>query len=147
MSSKETTFTKMLEMQQQIFQKCLQSFMECKITRIENVLIDTTKTIADLKQSLLYTQNEVAKSHSCQRVRDSRGRTAWGDTQSHQELESNQSSVTQAARTGGDFIPALIENELRRGVCLIVNSYSCACATGSTEGDWEIGSMLYLLHN
>ena len=55
----ETTFTKMLEMQQQIFQKCLQSFMETTNTRFDNFLIDTTKTIAELKQSLQYTQHEV----------------------------------------------------------------------------------------
>ena len=55
-----TTFTHMLEMQQNIFQKCIQSFMEGTNTRFDNFIIDTTKTIADLKQSLQYTQNEVA---------------------------------------------------------------------------------------
>ena len=58
-TNQESTFTKMLEIQQQIFQKCLQSFMETTNTRFDNFLIDTTKTIAELKQSLQYTQHEV----------------------------------------------------------------------------------------
>ena len=58
-TNQETTFAKMLEMQQQIFQKCLQSFMETTNTRFDNFLIDTTKTISELKQSLQYKQHEV----------------------------------------------------------------------------------------
>ena len=49
-TNQETTFTKMLEMQQQ---------METTNTRFDNFLTDTTKTIAELKQSLQYTQHEV----------------------------------------------------------------------------------------
>ena len=59
-TNKETTFTMMLEIQKQMFQKCLQSFMESTNTRFDNFLIDTTKTISDFTQRLQYTQNEVA---------------------------------------------------------------------------------------
>ena len=60
-TNKDTTIlTQMLEMQQNIFLKCIQSFMESTNRRFDNFIIDTTKTIADLKQSLQYTHNEVA---------------------------------------------------------------------------------------
>ena len=51
----EATFNKLLEMQQNIFQKCLQSFMESTNTRIDNFMAETIKSMSDLTQPPVHT--------------------------------------------------------------------------------------------
>ena len=61
LSKQETVFRELLEIQQEAFQACLQTFVETVNKRVDNLIFENGNAISGLRASLEYTQADVSK--------------------------------------------------------------------------------------
>ena len=59
LAKQQVSFEKMLDVQQKAFQACLQSFVEANNKRVDELVREHAREVADLRMSLQYTQREV----------------------------------------------------------------------------------------
>ena len=58
-AKQQVSFEKMLDIQQKAFQACFQSFVEANNKRVDKMVREHAREVADLRMSLQYTQREI----------------------------------------------------------------------------------------
>ena len=58
LAKQQVPFEKMLDVQQKAFQACLQSFVEANNKRVDEMVREHAREVADLRTSLQYTQRQ-----------------------------------------------------------------------------------------
>ena len=58
LTKQQVSFEKMLDVQQKAFQACLQSFVDTNNKRVDEIVREQVREVADLRTSLQYTQRE-----------------------------------------------------------------------------------------
>ena len=59
LTKQQVSFEKMLDIQQKAFQACLQAFVEANNKRVDELVRDHAREVADIRMSLQYTQREI----------------------------------------------------------------------------------------
>ena len=57
-AKQQVSFEKMLDVQQKAFEACLQSFVEANNKRVDEMVREHAREVADLRMSLQYTQRQ-----------------------------------------------------------------------------------------